>query len=120
MAFVQYLTFDSVPLPMPASYEVELSDVEADTGGETEAGTTQRDVVRSGVVTIPVSFSLSPKWVKVMAEFRRKPKITVEYFDTETLDIRKTEMYIEGYKASLVKDTSYKGLWTVSFTLREF
>ncbi|PXV93791.1 hypothetical protein C8E03_102566 [Lachnotalea glycerini] len=120
MAFVQYLTFDSVPLPMPDSYEVELSDVEADTGGETEAGTTQRDVVRSGVVTIPVSFSLSPKWVKVTAEFRRKTKITVEYFDTETLDIRKTEMYIEGYKASLVKDTSYKGLWTVSFTLREF
>lgn len=120
MAFIQYLVFDSVPLPMPDSYEVELSDVEADTGGETEAGTTQRDVVRSGVVTIPVSFSLSPKWVKAMAEFRRKPKITVEYFDTEILDIRQTEMYIEGYKASLVKDTSYKGLWTVSFTLREF
>lgn len=120
MAFIQYLVFDSVPLPMPDSYEVELSDVEADTGGETEAGTTQRDVVRSGVVIILVSFSLSPKWVKSMAEFRRKPKITVEYFDTETLDIRKTEMYIEGYKASLVKDTSYKGLWTVTFTLREF
>lgn len=120
MAFIQYLVFDSVPLPMPDSYEVELSDVEADTGGETEAGTTQRDVVRSGVVTIPVSFSLSPKWVKAMAEFRRKSKIIVEYFDTETLDIRKTEMYIEGYKASLVKDTSYKGLWTVAFTLREF
>ncbi|WP_394526900.1 hypothetical protein [Lacrimispora sp. JR3] len=120
MAFIQYLTFDSVPLPMPDSYEMELSDVEADTGGETEAGTTQRDVVRSGVVTIPVSFSLSPKWVKTMTEFRRKSKITVKYFDTETLDIRKTEMYIEGYKASLVKDTSYKGLWTVSFTLREF
>ena len=120
MAFIQYLVFDSVSLPMPDSYEVELSDVEADTGGETEAGTTQRDVVRSGVVTIPVSFSLSPKWVKTMAEFRRKSKITVEHFDTEILDIRKTEMYIEGYKASLVKDTSYKGLWTVTFTLREF
>lgn len=120
MAFIQYLTFDSVPLPMPDSYEVELSDVEADTGGETEAGTTQRDVVRSGVVTIPVSFSLSPKWVKVMAEFRRKSKIIVEYFDTESLDICQTEMYIDDYKTSLVKDTSYKGLWTVSFTLREF
>ena len=40
MAFIQYLVFDSVSLPMPDSYEVELSDVEADTGGETEAGTT--------------------------------------------------------------------------------
>ena len=85
MAFIQYLTFDGVALPRPDSYEVEMADVEADSGGETEAGTTQRDVVRSGVVTIPVSLSLSPKWVKAMAGFLRKPKIAVEFFDTETL-----------------------------------
>lgn len=120
MAFIQYLAFDGVQLPMPDSYEMGLDDVEADSGGETEAGTIQRDVVRSGVVTIPVSFSLSPKWIKRMAEFRRKPKIVVDYFDTETLEIRKTEMFIESYKASLIKDTSYKGLWKISFTLREF
>ena len=29
-------------------------------------------------------------------------------------------MFVEGYKAVLVKDTSYKGLWKVSFTLKEF
>jgi len=29
-------------------------------------------------------------------------------------------MYIDGFKASLVKDTSANGLWTVSFTLKEF
>ena len=33
---------------------------------------------------------------------------------------RRAEMFIEGYKASLIKDTSYKGLWKVSFTLKEF
>lgn len=120
MAFIQYLAFDGVSLPMPDSYEMGLDDVEADSGGETEAGTIQRDVVRSGVVTIPVSFSLSSKWIKRMAEFRRKPRIVVDYFDTEILNIRKTEMFIEGYKASLIKDTSYKGLWKISFTLREF
>ena len=46
MAFFQYLVFDGENLPLPDSYEVELEDVEADSGGETEAGTTQRDVVR--------------------------------------------------------------------------
>ena len=30
------------------------------------------------------------------------------------------QMYVERFKAKLEKDTSYKGLWTVSFTLREF
>ena len=44
---------DGENLPLPDSYEVELEDVEADSGGETEAGTTQRDVVRHGVAADP-------------------------------------------------------------------
>ncbi len=120
MAFIQYLTFDGIALPLPDSYEVQMADVEADSGGETEAGTTQRDVVRLGVVFILVTFSVSPKWLKLLTGFKQKEKIAVRYFDTETLEVKQTEMFIEGYKASLVKDTSYKGLWKVSFTLKEF
>ena len=102
MAYIQYLVFNGRSLPKPDSYDVGLSDVEADSGGETEAGTTQRDVVRTGV-----------------ADNSKLPKITVEYFDTETLDLKEAEMYITGFKAKLEKDTSYKGLWTVSFSLKE-
>ena len=40
MAFIQYLVFDGMPLPLPDSYEVQMVDIEADSGGETEAGTT--------------------------------------------------------------------------------
>ena len=43
MAYIQYLVFNEKPLPLPDSYDIGLSDVEADSGGETEAGTTQRD-----------------------------------------------------------------------------
>ena len=32
MAFFQYLVFDGENLPLPDSYEVELEDVEADSG----------------------------------------------------------------------------------------
>ena len=120
MAFIQYLNINGEDLPLPDSYEVELSDVEADTSGETEAGTTQRDIVRSGVVSIPVSFQVSPTWLKKLSGFRKLPRVSVEYFDTETLDIKEPEMFVDGFKSSLVKDTSYKGLWKVSFTLREF
>ena len=120
MAFIQYLTLGGVPLPLPDSYGVQMSDVEADSGGETEAGTTQRDVVRMGVVSISAAFSVSPKWLKILTEFKQKEKLAVDYFDTETLEMKRTEMFIDGYKASLVKDTSYKGLWKVSFTLKEF
>lgn len=120
MAFFQYLKFDGVDLPLPVSYEVELHDVEADSGGETEAGTMQRDVVRSGVVNIAVAFQVTQKWLKLLTGFKQQEKISVDYFDTETADMMRTEMYIEGFKSKLEKDTSYKGLWTVSFTLKEY
>ena len=115
MAFFQYLVFDGENLPLPDSYEVELEDVEADSGGETEAGTTQRD----GVVSIPVSFSVTAKWLKKLAGYAKLDKISVQYFDVETAELKLAEMYVTGYKAKLKKDTSYKGLWTVSFTLKE-
>lgn len=38
MAFIQYLVFDGIPLPLPNSYEVQMDDVEADSGGETGQG----------------------------------------------------------------------------------
>ena len=119
MAFFQYLVFDGENLPLPDSYEAELEDVEADSGDETEAGTTQRDVVRHGVVRIPVSFSVTAKWLKKLAGYAKLDKISVQYFDVETSELKLSEMYVTGYKAKLKKDTSYKGLWTVSFTLKE-
>ena len=56
MAFIQYLNINGEDFPMPTSYSLELEDVEAESSGETEAGTTQRDVIRSGVVNIAVPF----------------------------------------------------------------
>ena len=76
--------------------------------------------VRLGVHTIDVSFSVTPKWLKKLTVYKQKAKIAVKFFDTETLEVKAAEMYITGYKAKLEKDTSYKGLWTVSFTLNEF
>ena len=113
MAFIQYLKFDEQDLPLPDSYDLDISDVEADSSGETEAGTT-------GVISIAVSFSVSPRWLKILTAYSKKPKIAVKYFDTEELELKNTEMYITGFKAKLEKDTSYKGLWTVSFTLNEY
>jgi hypothetical protein len=120
MAYIQYLKFDNTALPLPDSYDLDLADVEADSGGETEAGTVQRDVVRIGVVTIVVSFSVSPAWLKRLTAYSKQDKIAVQYFDTKDLALKETEIFITDFKAKLYKDTSYKGLWTVSFTLNEF
>ena len=120
MAFFEYLKFGGTALPLPDSYDVSLAAVEAESSGETEAGTTQRDVVRQGVVTISVSFSVTAKWLKLLTAYSKEDKLSVDYFDTETAELKNTEMYMKGFQAKLKKDTSYRGLWTVSFTLQEF
>ena len=66
MAYIQYLVFNEKPLPLPDSYDIGLSDVEADSGGDTEAGTTQRDIVRTGVAGISLSFYVSTKRLKLL------------------------------------------------------
>ncbi len=69
--------------------------------------TTQRDAVRPGVASIAVSFSVSPKWLKVLMGFKQREKIVVEYFDTESLEMKEAEIFVEGF-------------WKVSFALKEF
>ena len=116
MAFTEYLKINGELLPYPDSYDLTLSSVESDSGGETEAGTRQRDVVRQGVVDI----SVTALWLKKLTAYSKQNKLTVQYFDTDSLSLKETEMYIDGFKAKLEQDTSYKGLWTVDFTLKEF
>lgn len=120
MAHIQYLCLEQVNLPFPDSYGLSFSSVEADTTGETEAGTTQRDVIRSGVATIEVSFTVSAAWASKLTYFSKLDKLSAAYFDTEDLCLKNAEMYIKDFKSKLLKDTTRKGLWSVSFTLQEF
>ena len=58
--------------------------------------------------------------IKKLTAYSKLNKLTVQYFDTDSLSLKETEMYIDGFKAKLEQDTSYKGLWAVDFTLKEF
>ena len=86
----------------------------------TEAGTTQRDVVREGVVQISVNFRVSKKRLNKFSVCKKLASITAGYLDAATSNIVNTQMYIDGYQVKLVSDTSYGSLWEVSFTLKEF
>lgn len=120
MAFMNALEINGKTLPFPDSYDVDLTNVEAEYSGETEAGTTQRDLVRQDVATITVSFSISKRWLEKLSGFIKLPRLTVKYFSPDTLQYKQAQMYIDGFKSKLEHDTSYKGLWTVNFTLYEF
>ncbi len=120
MAFNTYLKFENTTLPKPISYSQTLHDVESESSGETEAGTIQRDIARVGVVSIAVSFSVSPEWVKNFSRCAKLSKIPVSYFDTANLELTETEMYMTDYAVKLAHDYPNGGLWTVSFTLKEY
>lgn len=74
MAHMQYLIFNNENIPKPASYSIGLSNGEADSGGMTEAGTTQRDIVREGVVEIQVSFNVSKRWLQKLSAYKKLAK----------------------------------------------
>ena len=120
MAHLQYLVFNNENIPKPASYSMDFTDIEADSGGITEAGTTQRDVVREGVIEIKVSFNVSKRWLQKFSDYKKLSSITVQYLDTATMSMKTTVMYIDGYSVKLAADTSYGSLWEVGFTLKEF
>ena len=81
---------------------MDFTDVEADSGGVTEAGTTQRDVVREGVVEIKVSFNVSQKWLKKFSAYKKLASITVQYLNTSTMAMTSTAMGSEFYAEGIL------------------
>lgn len=120
MAFNIYLKFDGVALPTPTTYDLSLHDVESESSGETEAGTKQRDIARTGVVTISVAFSVTSDWLKKLSNYSEETKISVSFLRPHTGKMRVTEMYITEYAVKLAHDTSFGSLWNVSFVLNEY
>ena len=120
MTFQTYLKINGKALPVQKDdYSVDYSDVVADSGGVTEAGTTIRDVIREGVPSISVTIPVSLTWLKKLRKMKREPYLDVEWMDPETGELSTGIMYMDGFMVSLEHDTSAGGLWTVSFSLED-
>ena len=120
MTFQTYLRINGEALPVQKdNYTVDFSDVIADSGGVTEAGTTIRDVIREGVPSISVTIPVSLTWLKKLRRMKREPYLNVEWMNPETGFLSSGIMYMDGFKVSLAHDTSAGGLWNVSFSLED-
>ena len=120
MTFQTYLRINGTALPVQKDdYTVSYSDVVADSGGVTEAGTTIRDVIREGVPSISVSIPVSLTWLKRLRRLKREPYLNVEWMNPETGELTHGIMYMDGFKVSLEHDTSAGSLWTVAFSLED-
>ena len=120
MTFQTYLKINGTALPVQKDdYSVDYSDVVADSGGVTEAGTTIRDVIREGVPSISVTLPVSAAWLKRLRKMKKEPSLDVEWLDPDTGELSSGTMYMDGFKESLKHDTSTGGLWMVSFSLED-
>ena len=120
MTFQTYIKLNGIALPVQKDdYSLDYTDVVADSGGITEAGTTIRDVIREGVPSISVTIPVSLTWLKKLRKMKREPYLDVEWMDPETGELSTGIMYMDGFKVSLEHDTSSGGLWTVSFSLED-
>ena len=120
MTFQTYLKINGIALPVQKDdYSVDYSDVVADSGGVTEAGTTIRDVIREGVPSISVTIPVSLTWLKKLRKMKKEPFLDVEWFDPDSGELASGIMYMDGFKVSLEHDTGSGGLWMVSFSLED-
>ena len=86
MTFQTYLKINGTTLPVQKDdYSVDYSDVIADSGGVTEAGTTIRDVIRVGVPSISVSLLVSVTWLKKLRRLKKEPYLNVEWMNPDTI-----------------------------------
>lgn len=115
-----YLKFNDETVPVKKDdYTVSYNDVVSGGSGKTEAGTVIRDVIREGVPSISVNLDVTITWLKKLRAYKKRPALTVSWFDPDTGALSEREMYMDSFKASLAHDTSYGGLWNVSFTLED-
>lgn len=120
MTFQTYIKLNGTALPVQKDdYSIDYTDVVADSGGVTEAGTTIRDVIREGVPSISVTLPVSASWLKKLRKLKKQPYLNVEWLDPETGELSSGIMYMDGFKVSLKHDTSGGGLWNVSFSLED-
>ena len=120
MTFQTYIKLNGTALPVQKDdYSIDYTDVVADSGGVTEAGTTIRDVIREGVPSISVTLPVSSVWLKQLRKLKKEPYLNVEWRDPETGELSSGTMYMDGFKVALKHDTSGGSLWNVSFSLED-
>ncbi len=77
-----YLSVNDVVLPVKRDdYTVSYKDVISDDGGTTEAGTTIRSVIREGVPSISVSFTVREPMLITLRALKSQSSVSVVFYD---------------------------------------
>lgn len=93
-----------------------------ETRNETEAGTTHRDVIRTGVGHVDVSMYADETEKAFFDECVNALSLSVQYWSESAAAMVTKDMFLdpESYSADLVIESGDHRMYNVSFTLEEF
>lgn len=113
-----YLSINGIEMPVKRDdYSVSYTDVVSNDGGTTEAGTMIRDVIREGVPSVAVNFTVTEQLLAVLRSYKRLPSLDVVFYDAGVL--KSWAMYIDNFRFSLAADDGSAAAYDVSMTLED-
>ena len=116
------ILFDTDEVYYPKSFSIDEQVVE--TVNQTEAGTDQIQLIRTGKIKISYSTTCVSKYLNTFKEYSRKASFTLKYYDTELEGYATKTVRLRGLKYSLSQSSydleNVDGVYNVSFTLEEF
>lgn len=115
-----YLKIDGNIIPVEPSkgYTLNLGDYEQ--VDKTEAGTSVRNLSRSGIPSISVSLDCNKTMLTLYRQLRKKLSVDVYYYDPEgNNDLAYDLMYITNYNEKFLADINGGGIWNVTFNLED-
>lgn len=108
-----------IPLDMGGYKEVPLVKEERN---ETEAGTTHRDITRTGIGHLDISLTVDDTVKAYLDECACADSLTVKYYSESTASLVSKTMFLDpsSYDADLIMENGVNRFYNVSFTLEEF
>lgn len=115
------LIIDNTEINLNAGAYQEFPRV-VETRNETEAGTTHRDIIRTGIGHVNVSMTADEAEKAFFDECVNAPMLEVQYWSETAADMVTRSMYLDpdSYNADLIIESGGHRFYSVSFTLEEF
>ena len=115
------LVIDETEINLNAGSYKEYPKV-VETRNETEAGTTHRNIVRTGIGHLDVSMNADESEKAFFDECVNASMLSVQYWSEVEEAMVTKDMFLDpdSYSADLIVETGSHRYYTVSFTLEEF
>lgn len=114
---------DVLPVEPGKGYTINLGDYEQI--DKTEAGTTVRNLTRTGIPSISVKLSCNKQMLQNLRNLKKSLSLDVKYYDPDKdtdengNNLANNLMYMTGYSEKMLADTKDGGIWDVSFSLED-